>query len=231
MKKNKMMRIASVLLIAVMMSTCAISGTFAKYVTSGTGSDSARVAKWGVTVVSNGEMFGEHYNGTTDDKVSLTYTGSVDSQGQIPGGGESDILAPGTKGDMVAVDLAGIPEVAVKVTYSAEVTLTGWKINSVDEYCPLYITVNGTTYNCAGSVTVADFEAAIEAAINSYSKSYPAGTDLTAVGADALMVSWEWPYSTSDANDVKDTTLGDLTAAGTPATIEIEITTTVTQID
>ena len=44
MKKNKMMRIASVLLVAVILTTCAISGTFAKYVTSGNGSDNARVA-------------------------------------------------------------------------------------------------------------------------------------------------------------------------------------------
>ena len=46
MKKNKMMRIASALLVAVILTTCAISGTFAKYVTSTPGSDSARVAKF-----------------------------------------------------------------------------------------------------------------------------------------------------------------------------------------
>ena len=48
MKKNKMMRIASVLLVAVLLSTCAISGTFAKYVTQVSGNDSARVARWGI---------------------------------------------------------------------------------------------------------------------------------------------------------------------------------------
>ena len=47
MKKNKMMRIASVLLVAVLLSTCAIFGTFAKYTTSVTSQDSARVAYWG----------------------------------------------------------------------------------------------------------------------------------------------------------------------------------------
>ncbi len=50
MKKNKMMRLASVLLIAVMISTSAISGTYAKYVTSGYAEDNARVAKFGVAV-------------------------------------------------------------------------------------------------------------------------------------------------------------------------------------
>ena len=47
MKKNKMMRVASALLVAVLLTTCAISGTFAKYVSQATGSDTARVAKWG----------------------------------------------------------------------------------------------------------------------------------------------------------------------------------------
>ena len=47
MKKNMMMRIASVLLVAVLLSTCAISGTFAKYTSQASGTDSARVAYWG----------------------------------------------------------------------------------------------------------------------------------------------------------------------------------------
>ena len=48
MKKNVMMRVASALLVAVLMTTCAISGTFAKYTSSKTDSDSARVAVWGL---------------------------------------------------------------------------------------------------------------------------------------------------------------------------------------
>ena len=52
MKRNKMMRIASVLLVAVLLSTCVISGTFAKYTTSNSATDSARVAKWGVIITA-----------------------------------------------------------------------------------------------------------------------------------------------------------------------------------
>lgn len=233
MKKNVMMRVASIMLVLVLMSSSVISGTFAKYVTEGTGTDSARVAKWGVTVTSNGQMFGEHYNGTTDDKVALSYTGSVDSLGAIPGDGETNVVAPGTKGDMVGVALAGQPEVAVKVTYEADVTLTGWKVDG-SEYCPLYIYVNDVAYNTGDSLSVADLEAAVEAAVASYSVSYPSQTDLSTVAADALRISWEWPFETYKAGvlcDEKDTALGNATAAGTPATIEIKVTTTVTQVD
>lgn len=45
MRKNRMMRAASALLVAVLMTTCTISGTFAKYVTSADSTDTARVAK------------------------------------------------------------------------------------------------------------------------------------------------------------------------------------------
>ena len=40
------MRMAAILFIITMISTCAFSSTFAKYVTTGSSSDSARVAKW-----------------------------------------------------------------------------------------------------------------------------------------------------------------------------------------
>ena len=54
MKKNKLMRAASILLVATLISTCAISGTFAKYVTTGSATNTARVAKWGVELSSTG---------------------------------------------------------------------------------------------------------------------------------------------------------------------------------
>ena len=68
MKKNTMMRLASVLLIAVLMSTCAISGTFAKYVTSDSSSDSARVARWGFngTTLNIEDLFVAAYDAGAD---------------------------------------------------------------------------------------------------------------------------------------------------------------------
>ena len=44
MKTNKMMRIASVLLVAVLLTTCVISGTFAKYTTTVSATSTANVA-------------------------------------------------------------------------------------------------------------------------------------------------------------------------------------------
>ena len=64
-----MLRIASVLLVAVLLTTCIISGAFAKYVTKDTDNDSARVAKWGVTVEIENDAFTATY-ATDDEDVS-----------------------------------------------------------------------------------------------------------------------------------------------------------------
>ena len=88
MKKNKMMRIASVLLVAVILTTCAISGTFAKYVTSGNGSDNARVAKFGVTLTGTADTFKETY--AKDDNTFTLEANTVVST--------EDVVAPGTSG-------------------------------------------------------------------------------------------------------------------------------------
>ena len=61
MRKNKMMRAASALLVAVLLTTSTISGTFAKYVTQDSAKDVARVAKWGVELQVEGNLFGETY--------------------------------------------------------------------------------------------------------------------------------------------------------------------------
>ena len=134
MKKNMMMRIASVLLIAVLMSTSAISGTYAKYVTTASGDDIARVAKWGVTITPNGAMFEKQYG-----KNDNTYTVSDNTVESL---GEWKLVAPGTTDGLTEVVLAGTPEVATRVTYDATVTLDGWTLSDgTTEYCPIYFTV------------------------------------------------------------------------------------------
>ena len=50
-KSNKMlMMIVSILLTLVLITTSVLSGTLAKYTTSTSSSDRARVAKWGVVI-------------------------------------------------------------------------------------------------------------------------------------------------------------------------------------
>lgn len=110
MKKNKMMRIASVLLIVTLLSTCAISGTFAKYVTQANGEGSARVAKWGVVINMTGAPFAKTYN--TKDGNYVTHTGT----NTLAVESTEFVVAPGTSSDETGnsfkATVAGTPEVA-----------------------------------------------------------------------------------------------------------------------
>lgn len=225
MKKNKMMRIASVLLIAVLLSTCAISGTFAKYTTFDESSDKATVAKFGVSIEAPSTMFSNSYK-----DVATTYTAgengdTITVQSSTEG---KNVLAPGTNGTLAALTVTGTPEVDVKVTYSANLELTGWEVAGTP-YCPIVFTVNGTEYKIGaiidGEDAIANFEAAVEEAINDVTNTYDTNTDLSAVVSDDLTVSWKWDYEGND--DAKDTALGDAAAA----IIELTIKTTITQVN
>lgn len=224
MKKNKMMRIASVLLVAVILTTCAISGTFAKYVTSNTNADYARVAKFGVTINAEGTLFAKQYD--THDSV-FTETYSVISSGVSD---DDKVVAPGTSGSLANVTVTGTPEVAVRVTNVATVTLNdNWKDANGDYYCPLEITVGSTTIKGVDYASTTEFAAAIKTAIDAEKADYPANTNLSVIPANELPISWEWAFTGND--DVKDTYLGDQSALGNAGTISISILTTVTQID
>ena len=173
MKKNVMMRLASVLLIAVLISTSAISGTYAKYVTQASGSDTARVAKWGVTAGVTGEAFTKTYN--LDTTVDGSFTLAVESST------EDKLVAPGTTGTFTGVALTGTPEVAVNVTHVATITLQGWTLASGEFYCPVYITIEGTEYCGLNYASAADFAAALEGAIEAANGDYEPNTDLSTV--------------------------------------------------
>ena len=230
MKKNVMMRVASLMLVMVLMTSSVISGTFAKYVTSGTGSDNAQVAKWGVSVTPNGDLFLTAY--AKDDGTFTKADNTVVSSDTWK------LVAPGTTHGLTEVQLSGSPEVATRISYVANVTLSGWVVDG-DEYCPIIFTVEGKTYGMYGTTadytfgSVAVLEQAVEEAIAACTADYEANTALSdaAVVAAFPTVTWSWPFYTSDANDVKDTKLGNAAAAGSPATIEISVATTVTQID
>ena len=228
-KSGKTMRLAGLLLVLVLVTSCFVGGTFAKYVTSGEATDTARVAKFGVEITTGtNTMFKTAYTKDDTSTTSASITNSVESTDKV--------VAPGTKGEMAKMTLTGKPEVAVHVSYAATLKLEGWTVNTTEEYCPIVFTVAGTKYKIGdtGITNVSDLKSKVEAAIKDYSKNYAAGTDLSTVGAESLAISWEWPFETGAddsakaANNVKDTALGNAT---TPATIELSVTTTVTQID
>jgi hypothetical protein len=202
MKKNKILRLASVMLMLCLITTCAISGTFAKYTATGTGSDTARVAKWGVTVdVSGVTLFDKAYS----DKV-------VSSESTVK------VVAPGTSGTLANISIDGEPEVATTVTIAGTLTLTGF-----DAYCRIVFSINGATYGTNDtdatnkSANVAALKTAVENAIKGLSGSFAANATLDASALNDK-ISWAWAGETGAdadekaANNLKDTALGNLAA-------------------
>lgn len=235
-KKNWTLRAAVLMLALVLITSCFVGGTFAKYVTGGSGTDSARVAKFGVTVTANGDVFAKEY-ATDDQTVVGTITKSVISTDKV--------VAPGTKsnGDFVAATVTGTPEVAVRVSYkldTATLQLENWKDADGKFYCPLVFRVKATTGTTVISgmefQTAEAMKAALVNAVAAYTKDYAPGTDLSGKDAETLAISWEWPFETGTdadkpANNIRDTFLGDEAAAGRAATVSLMLATTVTQID
>ena len=208
-KKYSSLRIASILLMLVLITSCVISGTFAKYTTSGSSSDSARVAKWGVVVHASGDDVGvlENAEGTNLEADVVTGLGKK--------------IAPGTKGKICSFAIEGQPEVVVRIEYIATVTLEGWEVDGLF-YCPVDIIVGNKTVEKGSSSS--DYVTNIEDAIE-MSYKVAAGSNLS--GND-LNVTWKWDYSTDEAISLKDTALA---TKSTRPTIKIEVTCKVTQVD
>ena len=240
-KKNRTLRAAVLMLALVLITSCFVGGTFAKYVTSDNAADLARVAKWGVSITAHptGGVFAKEYDAIAGQENTV-----------VADDGKTNVVAPGTKKENAAlVELSGKPEVSVKVTYSAEYfRLDGnWVSDANDTfYCPLIIKVTGKvgdtvkteTIKCAEKASADDVATAVKNAVAACSATYGPNTDLSTVAGDGLKISWEWPFDGGDTNlgqtDEKDTYLGNQAATATglniPA-IHIPVTATVTQID
>ena len=221
MKKNAMLKIAAILMVAVLLTTCAISSTFAKYTTTDTETDSARVAKWGVTVDTTVEgLFLETYD-----------SGAVAST--------EAVVAPGTaNGDVKATSvITGQPEVKVQVSNVVNFVITGWLVDGAF-YCPLVVTVNGEPISGLDYDDADEFMAAVNEAGTATKTFMPYETVLEDLeGEDEIdtEITWKWAFEDTSDNakqtNEKDTKLGDLAAKGNAPTVAITITTTVDQLD
>lgn len=150
-KKNKAMRLASVLLVLTLLTTCMTAGTFAKYTTGAEGEATARVAKFGVEVsVTPGDVFGKQYsaNGTVveDSNGGITVQTSATDM----------VVAPGTTGSMT-FSITGKPETKVNV----DITLNAKKNENLPNTLSEVMLVAGTykdvtTDQAPGTFIVAD---------------------------------------------------------------------------
>lgn len=228
MEKNRMMRLASALLILTLLTTCMISGTFAKYTTQATGEDTARVAKWGVTVNVTSDLFADAYKDTSVGYNETTATVKASAENQ-------NIVAPGTTGTGLGVTIGGTPEVSyemkIKLDNTAKMPSLKYTPTGGTEasYEPVKFSVlNGTT-PLKENMTLANLQTLFDGTNVIYKydvaeNKYYVDTDFdgnfndetAATDAPNIKIEWEWQFETGTDdttkafNDKLDTILGKL---------------------
>lgn len=224
MKTNTMMRSASVMLMAVLLTTSSISTTFAKYTTQGSAEDSARVARWGVTATVSGSLFDKTYLSGVNS--GLPGNGKTDGEDETVLSVEStnNVVAPGTMNQSgLTLKVEGTPEVDVLVTLCASTTNGDIYLDGVglpdlttaskpydtfdaEDYMPIKFTLSRN-----GKVNESDKDITLSQLINrlnGLSGRFDAGVNLASTdGFGTYVISWKWDYS---QNDKADTLLGSL---------------------
>ncbi len=227
MKKNKMMRFASLVLVLTLLSTCAISGTFAKYTTTTTSQDSARVAHWG-------------FEKAADISITDLFKTAYDKNVQ----GYADVIAPGTTNSAsfsFNYDANGsitAPEVAYTFTVSTEGSSCDTTIqNNPNIQWRLNVTEAGTkTEGTWGTWTtlISNIQGLAGSGHTNGTKSYTAQQLPEAFDNDQTYeIEWKWIFddvvdSSATDNDTGDTTMGN---ADTLAPVTVKITITAEQVD
>lgn len=240
-KNNKKTAVIVALLLALIALLCFGGYTFSKYVTSGKGSGTANVAKWGYTAsVDTTKLFGKEY------KLAATKVSTVDGTGtitvQADPANERNLVAPGTTGSMTfkvggKAEVRALLSMGIDVHTHKDVVL---KIKKTDdtaytEYRPVKWTLkknDGAVTTVAEKVTLA--KVAEKIAEESINKAYAPNEELTTTTYE---LSWAWEFegtgSVLDLSiDQLDTILGQM-AAGvteyTPAGYVIDATNSFTE--
>ena len=215
MAKNKFFKLASVLVMLCLITTCAISTTFAKYATADSASDTARVAKWGVRLSISG-----------DDMLNNSYTNSDSAVTVLSSSTSQNVVAPGTSGSTV-FSIVGTPEVTTRINIDFTVTediylkagtyrddTTGDNACTISsDYYPVVFTLKQTHNRNGEMTTPVTLASGNLAAIRSFLETYNATAvyDPNTNLAATFELSWVWAFSsTGNANDAADTTLGNL---------------------
>lgn len=205
MKKNRMIRLASVLLVCVLLTTSVISGTFAKYTSEATASDDARVARWAFKVGDANIAASETITFDLFQTINDT-DGSAETDVQNKLNDGKTVIAPGTSG-YFEIKLQNTSEVTAKYAIDYAVA------NNIGAHIQFSVD-NGTTWT--NDLTDVAASEDTQLAIGSEVKT--------------IKVMWKWAYeSTTDTGwDAADTALG---TADDLATLTVTAKITATQVD
>jgi hypothetical protein len=224
MRKDVLVRLAGLAIMLTLISSALVSGTYAKYASAVSGSDTVRVAKFAFNLTDNktGAVVGSQSVGEAAFDIFSTTDDGLYDNGQ---GGT--FIAPGTTGSF-GLTLENLSEVDVTASFEFEETNAG--------NVPIYYTIgdNPRRYSSVltGSYTdgeYADMYAdmdAFEAAMAAETEVLQA-TDGTEATIKTVTVNWTWAFESAGAgqSDAKDTALG----VGETATVTLDVKVSVEQ--
>lgn len=199
MKNNKTVKFMALVLFVTILAIILVSGTYAKYTTSATGSDTATVAKWSIKL--GNEDIAKSTEKTFTIDLFSTITNTDGSEEKNVKKTDGSLIAPGTMGSFTLLSLKNESEVNAK--YNVTYTLAN------ESGVPLEFTTNK------------DDESSWKSDFTAISVSNEAlATDATATTAT---VYWRWAFTKDTARDTSDTTLGTTTPTVTlTAKIDVE---------
>ncbi len=175
-----MVRLVAVLAVTMMFTMCFVGGTFAKYTSSGTGTDTATVAKWDIRV--NGSEIATSNTFTFDLFQTITDSDLTSAETDIAPA-DGSIIAPGTSGKF-SIAIQNLSQ--VNATYAIDYTVTN------DGNIPVEFSTNGTHWK----TNINDLDVT--------NVAIGLGTDTT------VTVQWRWRFEADSVTegDNADTTLG-----------------------
>ncbi len=211
MKKTKFLILIGILELLIVIIVITFEGTYAKYITSGKGSDSARVARWNINTTNN-----------IKDLFASSYTNIID------GTEEQGVIAPGTSGTYFFT-ISG----DVETSYTLSIVASGTDdVNgAIKEYNPIkYSFTKPNTGNdkdkkptiTIDGMTFEELKKAIND-IDDGSQIHEAGV----LNGDIYTIGWKWE---ADGDNEKDTLLGNLVSTENK-TINLSVNITATQVN
>lgn len=173
---KKKMTVLCGLLMAVVITAYSVSGTYAKYTSSMSTTDTARVAKWGINV---GEK-------TTLDLFKASYGAGNEIASADNGDGTHDlVVAPGASGE-VEIAVSGTSEVAYTLAVTGTVTND---VKYSDGVSPIKFSLDGTNWFESSALIT---KLSTELGANTYAANSTLNKSVT--------LYWAWAYN-KDALD------------------------------
>ena len=215
MRKNRLFILGIFTVMVALVSLTLVSNTWARYTSTVSGSDSAKVAKWDVEYTGNGA--------TTDGGVTEVTNINFDvfntiksTDGSAEANTAADKLAPGTQGSFeFTVQNKSEVNATCDVTFTSALTNGG---TAYSDHTPVEFTLKEGSTTLATSTNLADFDAKINevALAQGASKTYT--------------IEWKWVIGDTDALKAKDTALGIAAQSGN---VQYDVTVKVvfTQVD